>query len=637
MLLRYFALPDYGVLKDLKVNFERDLLFQQLPGLSRKGALHFVVGLNGAGKSSLLRAVNETFRWLSGASNDKSSSFPFPVSLVYDIESKVTGELPKTCVFYHPGHSVSRGFFFISKSVLDEAEHEDWDGWITWLREEENSESVSAIGSLLHSSGLQGDYRISAALPEPLLVYTSGSTEAWSQVTSPELPDQDLAVITADQRIDERPRGWDVHRELNSSEVELDEEQRTELLKLADPNNEILGSRCRLLSQLDLKFAAVTIGLCAASAESHNLDEPIKREEWRRKLLADIETSRNGMRPENKTARVLLNEVDWWFPSHLIIEYRQQSYLLDSEVHAELLVLCVLANEVIQQPLQRVQLVIDLGPRKFDLRQDIDAIYADREIPVEVKEVIKRVEGSCSGAEAVLRTLCTAPPQSYQSEVEPSFARWPVFDRLHCWRTSGVIDDVNVTIKRISKVLASDGELDDVLVSWDCLSDGEQMLLGRMSLLLLLCKQDGSLLLLDEPETHFNDSWKREIIDFVDDSILKTTNAHVLVATHTSIALTDVFASEIIRLVRSEGKSILKNIKVPTFGASPARIMTHVFDMPNSIGSRAEQILKAYMGKGWKQSDIKELETLLANIGNGWPMAKLQKSLEELTNATSDT
>jgi hypothetical protein len=65
--------------------------------------------------------------------------------------------------------------------------------------------------------------------------------------------------------------------------------------------------------------------------------------------------------------------------------------------------------------------------------------------------------------------------------------------------------------------------------------------------------------------------------------------------------------------------------------------MTHVFDMPNSIGSRAEQILKAYMGKGWKRTDIEELETLLANIGNGWPMAKLQKSLEELTNATSDS
>jgi ABC-type cobalamin/Fe3+-siderophores transport system ATPase subunit len=637
MLLRYLALPDYGVLKDLKVRFERDLLFQQLPDLSRKGSLHFVVGLNGTGKSSLLRALNETFRWLDGASNDRSSSFPFPVSLVYDLTSKVSGGLPKTCIFYHPGHSVSRGFFFIAKSVLDEAEHGDWEGWVSWLREEENWERANQIGSLLHTSELKGDYRIAAALPDPLLVYTSGSTEAWTQVTAPELPDQDLVVLTADQLIDERPRGWDVHRELSSSEIDLADSERTALREFADPNNAILGARCRLLKYLDLKLAAVTIGLCAASGEASHLQEDADREEWRRQLLAEIESTRSGSRPENKTARVLLNEVDWWFPSHLTIEYRQQSYMLDSEVHAELLVLCIMATEAIQQPLQRVQLVVDLGPRKIDLWPEINAIYADRAIPLEVKEVAKRVEGASSGAEAVIRILCTAPPERYEPNVEPSFARWPVFDRLHCWRTSGVIEDINVTIKRIAKVLASDGELDDSLVSWSSLSDGEQMLLGRMSLLLLLCEQDGSLLLLDEPETHFNDSWNREIIDFVDDSILKTTNAHVLVATHTSIALTDVFASEIIRLVRSNGKSVLKNVKVPTFGASPARIMTHVFDMPNSIGSRAEQILKAYMGKGWKRTDIEELETLLANIGNGWPMAKLQKSLEELTNATSDS
>jgi hypothetical protein len=47
-------------------------------------------------------------------------------------------------------------------------------------------------------------------------------------------------------------------------------------------------------------------------------------------------------------------------------------------------------------------------------------------------------------------------------------------------------------------------------------ADYEQMLLGRMSLLFLLRGRHSSMLMLDEPETHFNDSWKREIIDIVD-------------------------------------------------------------------------------------------------------------------------
>jgi len=81
-------------------------------------------------------------------------------------------------------------------------------------------------------------------------------------------------------------------------------------------------------------------------------------------------------------------------------------------------------------------------------------------------------------------------------------------------------------------------------------SGGEQMLLGRMALLFLLRGMDGGLLLLDEPETHFNDVWKREIVDLVDDNVLKETRAQVVVATHTSIALTDVFNEEVTLLQR---------------------------------------------------------------------------------------
>jgi len=630
MLLRYLSLPNYGVLKDVRIRFNRDPIFDKLPKLSREGALHFVVGLNGTGKSSLLRAINETFRWLSGASNEKSRPFPFPVSMVYDAVNHSTAEAPRTCFFHHPGHSISGGIFFIAESIVDEDEHGDWDDWFKWLTNTENLESVIQHGVLLDTSALQGDYRITATLPDPLLAYTSGALAPWTKVSASELPEQDLVVITADQLIDERPRGWDVHRELSTSEVELDSSQRDELRRLADPNNSILGSRCRLLTPLDLKFAAITIGLCVASAEFQDIQERTKREQWRLRLLADIAESQRGNRPKKKSARVLLNEVDWWFPSHLSITYRQQTYMLDSEVHAELLVLCVLAKEVVQQPLHRVQLVIDLGPQRIDLEQEIREIYADREIPFEVREVIKRVAGATSGAEAVLRILCTAPPSQYESNVEPRFARWPVFDRLHSLRTAGIIDDVDVTIKRVTQVQASDGELDDALVNWDNLSDGEQMLLCRMSLLLLLSEQHGSLLLLDEPETHFNDSWKREIIDFVDDNILKTTKSHVLVATHTSIALTDAFASEIIRLIRSEGKSQLKPVSFSTFGADVGRVMLHVFDTPESIGSRADDVLDTLLNYQWTNENIAVLEHVVRVVGGGWPRAKLREILEEL-------
>ncbi|MCA9065334.1 MAG: AAA family ATPase [Planctomycetaceae bacterium] len=640
MRLRYLHLPNYGVLKDLKVRFDREMLFSQPGELHRRGDLHFVVGLNGTGKSSLLRAIYETFRWLegiNGKSIDPRIPFPFPVTIVYDLPGTRIG-FWRTCIFQHRGDSVSGGFFFAASTnnSLDEAEHGDWSGWIDWLTDRENEKTAAELGMLIRSNDLQGNNQVAASLPNPMLVYTSGSLAVWNRVREPELPPEDLSATTYDLLFDERPRGWDVHRELASAEVETAESARASLQEFLDPNSAAADSKCRLLDPVDLKLAATAVGLSVFAGEATRLLDARERKAFRDELTQQVEDQRKGTRPDQKSARTLLNEVDWWFPTHLSIQYRPSNAKLNPEWHAQLLVLCALADEVIRQPLERMQLVINLGPRTIVVRDAIKTVYGKRDIPVEVDEVINRVDGSTSGAQAVLRTLCTEEPARYETGNEPEFARWPVFDRLQSWRQARLIEDVSLTVKRVTQIQASDSDLDDVVVSWEDLSDGEQMLLGRMALLMLLSKQHGSLLLLDEPETHFNDSWKREIIDIVDDNILKTTAAHVVVATHTSIALTDAFASEIIRLVRKNGSAVFKPVTVPTFGTAPSRVMTHVFDMPASIGSRAEQALRAYMERAWTKDDVEELEKFLMNIGNGWPMAKLQKILDELLDAPQD-
>ena len=116
------------------------------------------------------------------------------------------------------------------------------------------------------------------------------------------------------------------------------------------------------------------------------------------------------------------------------------------------------------------------------------------------------------------------------------------------------------SIKQLARSFDSDGEEDDIVISYDQLSDGEQMLLGRMGLLFLLRGQDGSLLLLDEPETHFNDVWKREIVEMIDSGLLNSTEAQIVVATHTSIALTDAFAAEVTVLDKSAGETTARTV-----------------------------------------------------------------------------
>src|SRR4029450_4793829 len=123
-------------------------------------------------------------------------------------------------------------------------------------------------------------------------------------------------------------------------------------------------------------------------------------------------------------------------------------------------------------------------------------------------------------------------------------------------------------------------DADDILL-FDELSDGEQAYLGRMALFHLLEGESDALLLLDEPEVHFNDNWKREIVDIIDD-VLKARANDVLIATHSSIALTDVFNDEIILFQKRDGRSVPIDISSTTFGADPSEVMIRLFGVPDS-------------------------------------------------------
>ena len=106
----------------------------------------------------------------------------------------------------------------------------------------------------------------------------------------------------------------------------------------------------------------------------------------------------------------------------------------------------------------------------------------------------------------------------------------------------------------VLSVAVRKADVDDILL-FDELSDGEQVYLERMALFHLLEGESDALLLLDEPEVHFNDKWKREIVDIVD-SVLRDRANDVLIATHSSITLTDVFNDEIILFDKTDGQSV---------------------------------------------------------------------------------
>ena len=286
--------------------------------------------------------------------------------------------------------------------------------------------------------------------------------------------------------------------------------------------------------------------------------------------------------------------------------------------------LLALADEVIAQPRGRQRAVISLVPSdRISLTENLADAFPFGLLDRNVTAMAERVDGCKTGAEAVLRLFST--------DDNINSTPMDIFNRLRDWERSGLLEDITLTIKRLSQIESNDGKPDDIIVTYDQLSDGEQMLLGRMGLLFLLRGQDGSLLLLDEPETHFNDVWKREIVDMVDMALLNTTEANVIVSTHTSIALTDAFAAAVTVFDknRDTGITTVRGVKGGLFGTDPGEVNMNLFRADSSTGSRSVELLDKLLKTEW-QGRENELEEILDVLGSSFHRAELRAILKRL-------
>jgi ABC-type Mn2+/Zn2+ transport system ATPase subunit len=167
------------------------------------------------------------------------------------------------------------------------------------------------------------------------------------------------------------------------------------------------------------------------------------------------------------------------------------------------------------------------------------------------------------------------------------------------------------------------------------LSDGEFEFLGRMALFMLL-RQRESLFLLDEPETHFNDVWKRELVDILAE-ILADQSSAVLLTTHSSIIVSDVSNDQVTLLKKDEqGITRVVDLTSPTLGADPSEIMISVLEAPDSTGVSGLEYLDSQLRREWTPADQQELEELIRKTGPGYHRSELRAIWRKL-NAPQDS
>lgn len=164
------------------------------------------------------------------------------------------------------------------------------------------------------------------------------------------------------------------------------------------------------------------------------------------------------------------------------------------------------------------------------------------------------------------------------------------------------------------------------LHTYEWLSDGERTFLGRMCMLSLFGAAN-ALILLDEPEVHFNDYWKRKLVSMLDDS-LRGHHSHAILTTHSSIVLTDVRREQILVLDRG-ADGYTRRALTPDFStltADPSDVLVQIFGAEQASGDKGvrevRELLEPFEGH--------PLSERLNTTENEALRERLKRALDEL-------
>lgn len=563
---------DYPPLSDVTVRFSSG------SPLKRECAIRFVVGVNGSGKSQMLRALTEVFLALA-----EQRPTHFPTTLVYELGRDSSR---RTLVLDCPGTSTTSSLWMAEGFVWpDDANVDDFENAIELLRA--NAESLPQGFIALIPPGnwpSRPTTPPAIALPRTVLAYTTGSLAPWHPLWWRIGDTEGVDTISQEPEYDstrERPAGWTAAlEEISNAEEGLSTGNK--ILSVEEGDSTASSWRPVLATGMLLKGALLSVALPQAIrdfSDSFGRNE-VKNLEAQPKLRALLERGawkwltsvsvRMNFRPDSWRDEKLRRAVPWLLAAGVVIaDPRPSTY---RSLHFDL-----------------------RGPYSPDA---LEKWTTDENL------LTARNQG-----EALLALLGGIGASAFER-----------FERVKDLHEYGLIEDIQIGVSRTDTA--------DIL-RFEEFSDGEQMVLGRMALFHLLEKEDDALLLLDEPETHFNDKWKREIVDIIDDAIGQTAN-DVLIATHSAIVLTEAFNDEIVLMERRNGTSVARAVDSDTFASDPSAVMIRVFNSDDSIGERAKEFIETKLAKATGTADeIRELELLIARMGSGFYRSELRTLLNK--------
>ena len=159
-----------------------------------------------------------------------------------------------------------------------------------------------------------------------------------------------------------------------------------------------------------------------------------------------------------------------------------------------------------------------------------------------------------------------------------------LFNALESIHLSDLMQDVKINVIK-EKV---PGEL-----SMNELSEGEKQLLTVLGLL-KFTKDNESLILLDEPDTHLNPIWKWKYLDFIDKVVNRADRTQIIFCTHDPLVIGNLKKNQV-QIFKKDLKS--KKTYVTTPNISPREmsvskiLSSELFGIPSMMSKKYEDLL----------------------------------------------
>jgi predicted ATPase len=121
------------------------------------------------------------------------------------------------------------------------------------------------------------------------------------------------------------------------------------------------------------------------------------------------------------------------------------------------------------------------------------------------------------------------------------------------------------------------------------LSEGEQQMLAVVGMLRFL-RDDDSLFLLDEPDTHLNPSWGMEYLNILKKHANTGKNSHLLLATHDPLVLSNLRRNQVVMLERNPETGCVASSEPEEdpVGMGVQGILRNMFGVRSTVGTETQ-------------------------------------------------